>query len=402
MDFFDFSIDEKFDSIIGNPPYVRYRDISPSTKSAINGFLENLEPENYADLAEFANLVDSTNPANPTNFANITNPQNQASLNNPTNLKTHTIATNLTTQKNSQSLFDERTNLYIFFIFKCVLHLKSGGELVFITPRDFLKSTSSRKLNEFLFAQGSITDFIDLGDRRIFAHATPNCAIWRFEKGNFTRDTNLLIFQDFSTFIKNTICKFTFLNGQIIFSKSDYSIPFYELFFVKVGAVSGADSIFGSEEFGDVDFVCSKTIKSGKTKKMIYGKSAENSPYLRKFKEVLMQRRIKKFSENNWFEWGRDYFKSDLPRIYVNTKTRHKKPFFIHDCKAYDGSILAIFPKFRADLATLQRVCAKLNALDWAELGFVCDGRFIFSQRSLENCHLDSSFAEFLNIISIN
>ncbi len=26
-----------------------------------------------------------------------------------------------------------------------------------------------------------------------------------------------------------------------------------------------------------------------------------------------------------------------------------------------------------------------LNEVDWTDLGFVCDGRFLFSQRSLEN-----------------
>lgn len=40
----------------------------------------------------------------------------------------------------------------------------------------------------------------------------------------------------------------------------------------------------------------------------------------------------------------------------------------------------------------LQKICDKLNHTDWQELGFVCDGRFLFSQRSLENAMLDSSF----------
>ncbi|WP_414600982.1 hypothetical protein [Helicobacter sp.] len=40
----------------------------------------------------------------------------------------------------------------------------------------------------------------------------------------------------------------------------------------------------------------------------------------------------------------------------------------------------------------LQKICDKLNDIDWRELGFVCDGRFLFSQRSLENAMLDSSF----------
>lgn len=123
------------------------------------------------------------------------------------------------------------SNLYLFFIYKSILHLNNRGELIFITPRDFLKSTSSVKLNEFIFNQGSITNFIDLGDKKIFNNAQPNCAIWRFEKGNFTRLTSCLR-------------EFTCLNGQISFIKKTYFVPFNELFFVKVGAVSGADKNF--------------------------------------------------------------------------------------------------------------------------------------------------------------
>lgn len=320
IDFFSFPVSEKFDTIIGNPPYIRHQDILDSTKSLLKPY---------------------------------------------------------------KIFFNQRSNLYLFFIYKCILHLNNGGELIFITPRDFLKSTSSVRLNEFIFSQGSITHFIELGDKKIFNSAQPNCAIWRFEKENFTRKTNCLK-------------EFSCINGQLFFTKKSYFIPFKELFFVKVGAVSGADSIFVSENWGNMEFVGSTTAKSGKTKRMIYGEYAKTCPYLQDFKEKLLKRKIKKFDANNWWAWGRDYYKSELPRIYVNTKTRNKKPFFLHKCKAYDGSILAIFPKFQCDKNLLNLLCEKLNGIDWEELGFVCDGRFLFSQRSLENALLDESFKEFM------
>lgn len=318
IDFFSYPVSEKFDTIIGNPPYVRYQDILDSTKALLKPF---------------------------------------------------------------SAIFDMRTNLYLFFIYKCVLHLKEHGELIFITPRDFLKSTASVKLNEFLFAQGSITDFVELGDKRIFDKAQPNCVIWRFEKGDFSRKVNLA---------RNFSC----VNGQLMLTKNRYTIPFNKLFFVKVGAVSGADKIYANDEFGNVEFVCSHSAKSGKTKKMIYGEFGKDSAYLQGFKSQLLKRKIKKFDENNWWEWGRDYHKSDEARIYVNAKTRNKKPFFLHPCNAYDGSVLAVFPRFKVDLADLKMLCEMLNNVDWEELGFVCDGRFLFSQRSLENCLLGSEFRE--------
>ena len=33
LDFFSFDVKEKFDTIIGNPPYVRYQDINANTKT---------------------------------------------------------------------------------------------------------------------------------------------------------------------------------------------------------------------------------------------------------------------------------------------------------------------------------------------------------------------------------
>ncbi|MCX8142623.1 MAG: class I SAM-dependent methyltransferase [Bacteroidia bacterium] len=319
IDFFDFPTTEKFDTIIGNPPYVRYQDIPDTTKNKIKS-----------------------------------------------------------------SLFDKRSNLYLFFIEKCIKHLNKGGELIFITPRDFLKSTSSILLNKFIYDNGTITDLIDLGDQRIFGEYTPNCIIWRFEKDNFSRKTNITK-------------QFIYSNGQLLFTDNEYPIKLKDIFYVKVGAVSGLDRVFENEELGDTEFVYSATCKTGKTKKMIFNKY---HPYLEKFKDQLLKRKIRTFDESNWWQWGRLHHISDKPRIYVNTKTRNKEPFFIHPCKNYDGSVLALFPKDeKADLEQLKNL---LNQVNWFELGFVCDGRFLFSQKSLENAILPETFKSFVSKKEIN
>lgn len=317
MDFFDYSEENKFDTIIGNPPYVRYQDISASTKNKLD-----------------------------------------------------------------MSLFDERSNLYLFFIHKCIKHLNEHGELIFIVPRDFLKATSSIKLNKFIYEQGTITDIIDLGDEKIFEGATPNCVIFRFEKDNFTRKTNLT---------KNFSC----INGQIFFTSNQYKVNFSDLFYVKVGAVSGADKYFIHEK-GNKDFVCSETCKTGKTRKMFYNTNAKE---LRKHKKALLNRKIKKFSEDNWYMWGRNYYESDKERIYVNGKTRNESPFFYHSCKSYDGSVLAIFPKFEASSEQCEEIAKELNKVNWDELGFVCDGRYLFSQKALENSVLPDNFKKYMKYI---
>lgn len=100
MNFFELGEDERFDTIIGNPPYVRYQDIAPGTLGLIG-----------------------------------------------------------------ESVLDKRANLYLFFIEKCLRLLEPGGELIFITPRDFLEATSAVPLNARLFEVG--------GDHRLHRPGRP-------------------------------------------------------------------------------------------------------------------------------------------------------------------------------------------------------------------------------------
>ena len=316
MDFFDYPETERFDSIIGNPPYVRYQDIADNTK---------------------------------------------AKLRSP--------------------LFDKRSNLFLFFIEKCVRHLNPGGELVFIVPREFIKLTAAKKMNAWLYEQGSITHFYETGDVRIFGEHTPNCAIFRFEKGRFDRRMT-----DGRTF--------TEVDGQLMFLRNDHQVRFSDIFTVKVGAVSGADSIY-THPAGNMEFVCSKTIETGETRRMLYGIT---HPHLEQHKTELLARRVREFAESNWWEWGRKFPLNRLPRIYVNGRTRKPTPFFLHDCLNFDGSILALFPRHtqisRRDL--IECTMMLNHEVDWQQLGFVCDGRFLFTQRSLQTCLLPDKFSRYL------
>jgi adenine-specific DNA-methyltransferase len=334
MNFFELAADEFFATIIGNPPYVRYQDISPGTRRLARG-----------------------------------------------------------------SVLDGRANLYLFFIERCLRHLEPGGELIFITPRDLLKATSAVPLNRILYAEGTITDFIDLGDLHLFDGATPNCAIWRFERGNQSRRTRYatLGFADDVDALEHLRWeerRFLESSGHLLFTRNDYPVQLSELAFVKVGAVSGADDLYTSEESGTLDFVCSSTATDGKTRRMIWCEPGEPTPMaLLPHKDRLISRRIRQFDEFNWWQWGRGYYQSDRPRIYVNNKTRRSRPFFVHDCPNYDGSVLAIFP--HDPTVDVRVLAAALNDVDWSDLGFVCDGRFLFTQRSLEHAPLPESLRSF-------
>jgi adenine-specific DNA-methyltransferase len=144
-----------------------------------------------------------------------------------------------------------------------------------------------------------------------------------------------------------------------------------------------------------MEFVCSKTVDTGETRRMLYG---IKHPHLDKHKTELLARRVIPFDESNWWQWGRAFPINLHPRIYVNGRTRKPEPFFLHDCNSFDGSVLALFTKNqrlpRRDL--LQCMIMLNKEVNWQELGFVCDGRFLFTQRSLQNCLLPDSFSRFL------
>ena len=308
MDFFDLPLGNKFDTIIGNPPYVAFKNIIETTR-------EKLCLDNY----------------------------------------------------------DKRTNLFIFFIDKCLEHLNPGGEIIFVTPREFIKQTSAIFLNEKMYKLGTLTHFYDYGDEMLFKGFTPNCAVWRFERDNFTRTTTLL---------DQTITSQQNINGQIIFSDTLYDYALSDLFSVHVGGVSGLDSVFVNSN-GNKDFVYSKTATTNNTRKMFYD---SKHPHIISNKQKLINRKIKSFDEKNWWEWGRDFYKSKSDRVYVNCKTRNKNPFFTHSCKNYDGSVLALIPtKENIHIPSAIKV---LNSINWQELGFKVGGRFVFSQKALQNIKL--------------
>ncbi len=335
-DFFAWEAPGRFDTIIGNPPYVRNPDIPPATRERL-----------------------------------------------------------------PKADFERRGNLYLYFISRCLDLLAPGGELIFITPRNFLKATSAHKLNRKLYALGTITHAIDLGDKRSFAKAVPNCLIWRFERDDFSRRTAFLDAARFNRLDEVFAAAqagawemraFVESSGHLAFTSAACHVALGDVFSVKVGAVSGADAIFANETYGTHDFVCSHTATTGRTRRMIWSPEAPPAA-LEPFRERLLARRIVCFDKTNWWRWGRGWPQTDAPRIYVNGRTRRPQPFFLNPSNNFDGAILALFPYVaNAKLAVL---CDLLNHVDWAGQGFVCDGRFLFTQRALEQAWLPEAFAAF-------
>jgi adenine-specific DNA-methyltransferase len=183
----------------------------------------------------------------------------------------------------------------------------------------------------------------------------------------------------------------TLRNGQLLFDAAGRRLG--DVFDVRVGGVSGADAVFAQDVPAAIPFVVSITRATGRLRRLIPDLPAPD-PALLPHRAALQARRARAFGDGDWWRWTRSLPKGGEtgPRIYVNAKTRHPAPFFLHDCPRWDGSVLALFPKDpRMDL---RRAVDALNAIDWNAQGLRAGGRLLFGQRSLSNATLPDDFPD--------
>lgn len=268
-------------------------------------------------------------------------------------------------------------NLYIKFIEKCYNLLDKDGELIFIVPSDFIKLTSASKLIEEMTANGSFTDFLFPHDENLFEGAAVDVLVFRYQKDLKTHMTQVNAEQKF--------CNIT--NGIITFSDKEKTGQSLETDFdVYVGIVSGKDEVYKTS-IGNIDvltdkdrtdkFICISEYPSGNKK---------IDEHLEKAKEQLMERKIKKFTEKNWFEWGalRNMKtveeKMGKPCIFVRNMTRQKEVAFKSAVQYFGGSLLCLIPK--NDKVDLDKVIKILNS-DEFQKDYKYSGRFKIGQKQV-------------------
>jgi adenine-specific DNA-methyltransferase len=192
----------------------------------------------------------------------------------------------------------KKSNLYIDFIHKCYNLLEDNGELIFIVPSDFFKLTSSSKLLNVMMENGTFTHIYYPNNEKMFENASIDIIIFRYYKNNSIEKK--ILYNDKIKFIINS-------NGIITFEdeKTNNNIIFEDYFNIYVGLVSGKEEIYKNKELGNIDVLNGED----KIDKYIYIDKypCENDKinnYLFSNKKILIERKIRKFNDNNWFEWG--------------------------------------------------------------------------------------------------
>jgi adenine-specific DNA-methyltransferase len=268
-------------------------------------------------------------------------------------------------------------NLYLKFIDRCFDLLTEDGELIFIVPSDFLKLTSAARIISRMAANGTFTDFLFPHDEKLFDGASVDVVVFRYQKGVRTGTTVNGVEQS---------CNIT--DGIISFGDSSGK-RIDEIFDVYVGLVSGKDDVF-KVPFGNLEVLTAK----GRVEKFAYGRATPQiTAHLEANKEALLGRKIKRFTQENWFEWGAPRNVTHMERltgrpcIYVSNLTRSTEPAFIGTVQYFGGALLCMVPKEPTDL---QKVVEFLNKIE-TRRDYIYSGRFKMGHRQL--CHIKLSIS---------
>lgn len=126
--------EERFDVIIGNPPYIRWKDLDETLKSELKTL------DGWGDL------------------------------------------------------FNPLSDYLLPFIHKSIEMLKDSGELIFITPSFWMHTQHSLKLRKWMLTKGNITEIVFFDEARVFKGVASSIIIFKFVK-NRTRDKSISFYR---------------------------------------------------------------------------------------------------------------------------------------------------------------------------------------------------------------
>ena len=186
-------------------------------------------------------------------------------------------------------------------------------------------------------------------------------------------------------------------NGIITFSENEKenNVSFNDCFHIYVGFVSGNEEVYKNEELG------SMPVLNGENKVDKYicitsfpcSNQAINE-HLLKHKDELITRKIRKFNENNWFEWGSMKNVSSILQhidkecIYISNLSRNPNVAFIDKVQYFGGSLIMLVPKRECNLSL---ILSYINSVEF-KANFMCSGRFKIGHRGISKSFIPSEF----------
>jgi len=272
-------------------------------------------------------------------------------------------------------------NLYIDFVEKCFNLLKIKGELIFIVPSDFLKLTSASKLLNDMLEKGTFTHIYHPNNENLFANASIDIIVFRYYK--WPKQKKKTLYNNQQKYLINT-------NGTVTFSNTEITNTsiISDCFDVYVGMVTGKESVYKNDTFGNITLLNKKNVRD----KYIFihefpTSNEELNKYMLDNKDILINRKIKKYTEQNWWLWGAPRNMKKIEKnigkkcIYVSNLTRNKEIAFEGKVEYFGGALLMLLPKQEVDL---KKIVEYLNSNTFKE-NYIFSGRFKIGHRQLSN-----------------
>ena len=282
----------------------------------------------------------------------------------------------------------KKGNLYIDFTEKCYNLLDDNGELIFIVPSDFLKLTSASKLLNIMMTNGTFTHIFHPHNEKMFENASIDVIVFRYCKNSLIEKKVLY---------NNKLLYITNSNGLITFGEEENnnSCMFQDYFDIYVGLVSGKEDVYKNKELGNIEVLNGED----KVDKYIYienypCENEETNKYLLQYKKELIERRIRKFNENNWFEFGatrniNNVFKNlGKDCIYIYNLTRKPNVAFLGKVQYFGGSLIMLKPKKKCNL---NNIVSYINSNTFKD-NFMFSGRFKIGHRQICNSYIPSEY----------
>jgi adenine-specific DNA-methyltransferase len=284
----------------------------------------------------------------------------------------------------------KKRNLYIDFIEKCYNLLDDDGELIFIIPSDFFKLTSASKLLNTMMINGSFTHIYHPHNEKLFDGANIDIIIFRYNKNNSI--IKKVLYNDELKYIINSDGLITFNDINI-----NNNIMFKDYFDIYVGIVNGNEKVYKNANLGNIEVLNGEN----KVSKYIYidkfpCENEQVNEYLLEHKKELLERGIKKFNENNWFEWGaprniktiNKNIGKDCIYIYNLIRTKNNNISFVDKVRYFGGGLIMLLPKKDCNL---NNIVAYLNS-DAFKDNFIYSGRFKIGHRQISNFYIPNEY----------
>jgi adenine-specific DNA-methyltransferase len=281
----------------------------------------------------------------------------------------------------------KKGNMYLEFIDKCFEILEDNGELIFIVPSNLFQLTGAKKMLDKMMTNGCFTHIYHPHKENMFEDASIDIIVFRYCKNQALNKQ--VIYNGVVKYIDN-------YNGCITITDTEKTQDgFYikDYFDVFVGIVSGKEEVFKHKELGNIQVLTTENTKQS----YIYitkfpSGNKKIDAYLKKNKDILKDRRIKKMTEDNWFEWGapRNIKKmeefQDTDCIYIYNLTRKSKIAFKGKMGYFGGNLIAMRPKKTCDL---DKIVEYLNSEEFKHR-FDFSGRFKISHNVLSNTYISN------------